>query len=110
MGSVSWYILSWNVPSSFSGINSGSRYFFSTLQAGAVLRAEFKFYKRAVHAEREKGERERERERERETGVVCCLVSLALPSSAIAAVVSDFTTSKDFVLRVLACMEGLPVL
>jgi poly(3-hydroxybutyrate) depolymerase len=27
-------------------------------------------------------------------------VSLALPSSAIAAVVSDFTTSKDIVLRV----------
>jgi hypothetical protein len=36
-------------------------------------------------------------------------VSLALPSSAIAAVVSDFTTSKDFVLR-FSCMEALLVL
>ncbi len=37
---------------------------------------------------------------ERERNGRCCLVSLALPSSAIAAVVSDFTTSKDIVLRV----------
>jgi len=38
--------------------------------------------------------------RERERNGHCCLVSLALPSSAIAAVVSNFNTSKDIVLQV----------
>jgi hypothetical protein len=42
----------------------------------------------------------RERVRKRERNGRCCLVSLALPSSAIVAVVNDFTTSEDIVLRV----------
>ncbi len=43
---------------------------------------------------------ERKSERERKKNGRCYLMSLALPSSAITTVVSDFTTSKDIVLRV----------
>jgi len=42
----------------------------------------------------------RERMRKRERNGRCCLVSLALPSSAIVVVINDFTTSEDIVLRV----------
>ncbi len=104
MGSVPRYILPWNLPSSFSGINSGSRYFCLvniSLQAGQYWGQNLSFVSGQCT------QSERKSVRERETGVVVlCLSHFLLPPSPLLSAISLLPRT---LCCGLSCMEALPV-